>query len=130
VILALRNGILRVHRWTGLTVGLIAVYLALTGLAIVFRPQLEPFADRALREVPACSTRLPLDDLIARARAERPGAKLLQVESFEGGYGATIVRFTDQQGVYVKSSARRIAGADSSASPSGCIAFASSATRT
>ncbi|TMG88658.1 MAG: PepSY domain-containing protein, partial [Betaproteobacteria bacterium] len=39
--LALRKTILQVHRWTGLTLGLVAVFLAITGLAMVFRSQLE-----------------------------------------------------------------------------------------
>jgi len=101
--LAIRNTILQVHRWTGLTVGLVAVFLALTGLAMLFRPQLQPLAERGLRDVPSCSARLALDDLIARARESRPGARVGQVEIFEGGFGATIVRFSDMQGVYVNS---------------------------
>ena len=101
--LALRNGILSVHRWTGLTVGLVAVFLAITGLALVFRAQLQPLAERELREVPACGSRLALDDLVARARAVRPGAQVQQLEIFEGGYGTTIVRFSDLQGVYLNS---------------------------
>ena len=106
----LRNAILFVHRWTGLTVGLLAVFAALTGLALVFRAQLQPLAERSLREVPACTTRLSLDEIVARASARLPGAKLLQLELFEGGYGASIVRFTDQEGVYVNSCTGAILG--------------------
>jgi vanillate O-demethylase ferredoxin subunit len=70
---------------------------------MVFRPQLEPLVERDLRQVSSCSARLPLDELVAKARAFHPGAALVRIEILEGGYGATIVRFADKQDVYVNS---------------------------
>ena len=96
---ATRNTILGIHRWTGLTVGLVAAFLAVTGLAMVFRPQLQPVAERGLNVAASCHARLALDDLIARARESHPGPEVLQAEASRAG--ATIVRFTDMQGVYV-----------------------------
>jgi ferredoxin-NADP reductase len=108
--LAIRNTILRVHRWTGLTVGLVAVYLAITGLAMVFRPQLQPIGERALRDVPSCSARLPLDELVARARDFHREGAVAQIETLEGGFGATIVRFADGEGIYLNSCSGAVIG--------------------
>jgi uncharacterized iron-regulated membrane protein len=113
---SLRAIVLQVHRWAGLTVGLVAVYLALTGLAMVFRSELRPLTERELRplpsgqEAPACSARLPLDELVARARALRPGVNVAQIEASEGGLGATIVRFVDGEGIYVNSCSGAVIG--------------------
>ena len=68
---------------------------------MVFRPQLEPLVEGGLRDVGSCSTRLPLDDLIARAREFHGDAAVARIEILEGGNGATTIRFADKQGVYV-----------------------------
>ncbi len=108
--LAFRKNLLQVHRWTGLTIGLVIVYLALTGLSMVFRPQLQPLLECELREVASCAARLPLDDLVAKAREFHPNAAVARIEVADGGYGATIVRFADKQGVYVNSCSGAILG--------------------
>ena len=53
-----KRGVLKVHRWTGLTVGLVILMMALTGSVNLFRPQLEPVVNRDLLTVPACSERV------------------------------------------------------------------------
>ena len=68
---------------------------------MVFRPQLEPVVERGLRDVGSCDARLPLDELIASARRLHPDGALTRIEILEGGYGATMIRFTDATGVYV-----------------------------
>jgi ferredoxin-NADP reductase len=108
--LVFRKGLLQIHRWTGLTLGLVIVYLAVTGLAMVFRPQLQPILERDLREMVACGARLPLDEQVARAREIHPGAAVIRIEVFEGGNGATIVRFADKQGVHVNSCTGAVLG--------------------
>jgi uncharacterized iron-regulated membrane protein len=82
-------------------VGLIAVLLAVTGLLMVFRPQLEPIVERGLRDVGPCQARLPLDELIASARHFHPDGALTRIEISEGGYGVTVIRFADATGVYL-----------------------------
>jgi vanillate O-demethylase ferredoxin subunit len=64
----LKKWILVGHRWAGLTVGLAAAFLALTGLTMAFRTQLEPQVDARFLDRPACEARLPLDTLVAKAR--------------------------------------------------------------
>lgn len=81
--------------------GLVAVLLAVTGLLMVFRPQLEPVVERGLRDVGSCHARLPLDELIASARRVHPDGALTRIEISEGGHGATVIRFADATGVYL-----------------------------
>ena len=96
----MRNSVLTIHRWTGLTVGLILVFLALTGVSMAFRSEIEPIVDAGLLQVNSrCASRLPLDDLAARARLSHPGETVAQVETSTGP-GPTIVRFADMNGVY------------------------------
>lgn len=97
----IRAAVLKVHRWTGLTVGLMVAYLAVTGLMMVFRPQLQPMAERQLREVAACEKRLPLDTLVASAREFHPGVAVEQLQIARGGFGPTVVRFKDKEGVHM-----------------------------
>jgi uncharacterized iron-regulated membrane protein len=97
----IRNTVLQAHRWAGLTVGLVLIYVALTGLTMLFRPQLEPLVERGLREVSSCVARLPADALVRSAREVHPGGRIRQLEIADGGFGATVVRFDDLVGVYV-----------------------------
>lgn len=77
---------------------------------MVFRPQLQPIVERELREVASCSARLPLDELIARARETHPNVTVVRIDIMEGGYGATIVRFADKQGVHLNSCTGAVLG--------------------
>ncbi|SFH67921.1 vanillate O-demethylase ferredoxin subunit [Collimonas sp. OK307] len=105
-----RNSLLSLHRWTGFTVGLVIVLMALTGAAIMYRPQLEPLLSPDLLTVPACSGLVPLDALTAAAAAVRPAAKLDYIRLVAGDAAdagtdarmpAAMVRFTDQTFVYL-----------------------------
>ena len=98
---SLRKPLLATHRWTGLTVGVIAAFLALTGLTMAFRVQLEPRADHELLDRPACETRQPLDVLVSRASTVHPGSKLQRVEIADLRTAATAVRFADGNAVYL-----------------------------
>jgi uncharacterized iron-regulated membrane protein len=101
--LSLRDSILQVHRWTGLTLGLAAVLIAVSGLSMVFRAQLEPLVDRDIPNAAACAARLPLDGLVAEARVFHPEPAVARIELPEGAAGVTVVRFADTRGVYVDS---------------------------
>jgi vanillate O-demethylase ferredoxin subunit len=93
-----------------MTVGIAAVYFALTGLGMLFKPQLQPIVDHALQQASSCTSRLPLDDLIARSRSLHPSGAVRQVETAPGGLGVTIVRYADLQGVYVDSCTGAVLG--------------------
>jgi vanillate O-demethylase ferredoxin subunit len=94
------------HRWTGLTVGLVITLIALAGIGLVFRRQLEPIVDQKLFSVPACQGRVSLDTLTANARAAYPSGKFDYVRIFDRPDNAariptTLIRFTDQEFVYL-----------------------------
>ena len=102
----INKGIRVVHRWIGLTVGLVIVMMALTGMVNLFRPQLEPVVNRELVTVDTCSARVRLDVLAANARAVHPAAELDYIRITAGEDGAermpaTRIRFTDQQFVFL-----------------------------
>jgi ferredoxin-NADP reductase len=97
----LRNAFLQVHRWTGLTVGLLLLFLAFTGLGLVFRSQLEPVVHHRLLEVAPCSTPTALDSQIASARAAHRTGELDLVRVSGEADASTMIRFTDSREVFV-----------------------------
>ena len=111
-----RARLLQLHRWTGLTVGLVVLMLAFTGAVNSFRPALEPVVARELLTVPTCSERVPLDELAERARAAHPGGQLDYIRVTAGEPGAlrmpaARVRFADpQDDVYLDPCTGRVLG--------------------
>src|SRR5260370_7081943 len=61
--LVFRTLVLQFHRWTGLTVGVVLVFMALTGALIAYRPHLDPVVNRDLLTVPASIAPVPLHPL-------------------------------------------------------------------
>jgi vanillate O-demethylase ferredoxin subunit len=107
----LRPWLLHLHRWSGLVAGIVFLLVALTGAALAFRPQLEPFVAPALLTAPACATTLPLDVLVERARATSPQAGPLRFIRLVETPGATVrVRFDDGKWVDVDPCSGRVAG--------------------
>jgi uncharacterized iron-regulated membrane protein len=92
---------LQIHRWTGLTLGLLVVFMAVTGIGLVMRPQLDPVLYRDLMVVASCATRLPLDDLAARAREGHPGGIITYVWIAGAADRSTMMRFDDNASVYL-----------------------------
>jgi uncharacterized iron-regulated membrane protein len=68
----MRYWVLRLHRWAGLSIGIALIFIAATGATIAFRRHLEPIVNRDLLTVPACTGRVPIDTLAAKARAAHP----------------------------------------------------------
>jgi ferredoxin-NADP reductase len=96
----LRTLALQLHRWTGLTIGLVLVFMALTGALIAYRPHLEPVLNRDLLSVAACNDRVPLDALARNAQAAHPTGELDYIRIMFGDEGssripATQIRFSD-----------------------------------
>ncbi|HEY2926264.1 PepSY domain-containing protein [Piscinibacter sp.] len=96
-----RLRLLQIHRWTALSVGLLLLFLALTGVGLVFRDQLERFAEPASMHLAGCDNPLPLDKQIAGARAAHTTGKyealILSGERTE----PTLVRFSDNAQLFV-----------------------------
>lgn len=97
-----------VHRWTGLTLGLLLVFLAGTGGALEFRGQLHRLAEPAALRLAPCGRPLPLDDQLAAARAAHATGSYETVVLGESGSGPTLVRFTDDTAVYVDGCSGRV----------------------
>ena len=83
-----RTVVLKLHRFVGLTAGLVLVFTALTGILIAYRPKLEPIVNRELLTVPACGARVPLDVLLRNARAAHPAGDLDYIRVTAGEVGA------------------------------------------
>jgi uncharacterized iron-regulated membrane protein len=73
--LALRRSILQVHRWIGLTVGVVILMMAVTGAVNLFRPSLEPVVNQELLTVRACSERVALALLTSNERTFHAGRR-------------------------------------------------------
>ena len=97
----LRASLLPLHRWTGLTLGLLLAFLAITGLAVEFRDQLHGLAEPAAMQVPACARPLPLDDQIAAARSAHASGRFETVVMAEYENAPTLVRFSDDAALSV-----------------------------
>jgi vanillate O-demethylase ferredoxin subunit len=105
----LRKTVLVVHRWTGMTVGLVFLMLALTAAILVFRQQLEPVVSSSLFASGNCVTRVPLDTAVANAVQAHPGAKLDDIRIRTAGE-PTQVRFLDREQVYVDPCSGKVLG--------------------
>lgn len=97
----IRNVVLPVHRWTALTVGLVVLWMALTGLGLLFKAQLDPAVNGSLESVGACLAPRALDDLVARARIAHPDGALRLVGVEGSATRSTWVRFANGDTVYV-----------------------------
>jgi vanillate O-demethylase ferredoxin subunit len=102
--LTLRSNVLTIHRWTGLTIGLVILMLALTGALNLFRPAFEPKVDRDLLTVPACGERVPLDTVVANAvkshgRGTLDYIRIIGAEPGAQRIPSLQVRFADPQEV-------------------------------
>jgi ferredoxin-NADP reductase len=97
----LKSQLTRLHTWSGLSVGLVAAFLGLTGASFVLRPVLQRTFYGHLLTVPACHRRLPLDRLAAAARAAHPQGGLAGIEVPATATGSTAVKFSDDDWVYV-----------------------------
>lgn len=96
-----RKKLLWLHTWSGLTIGLAVVFLALTGAGFVLRPQLEDIVYHDLHVVPRCAAPLALDKLAAVARSAHPEAKLHSIELTSEDTASVAVMFTDKDYVYL-----------------------------
>jgi ferredoxin-NADP reductase len=105
-----RSGVTQVHRWTGLTIGLLAIFLAVTGGWIVLRPILDPVTYPQLMVIPACTKPLPVDSLAAAARTLHPKGRLDYVWFYDSSTSSTMVRFSDGDQVYVDTCSGRVLG--------------------
>lgn len=88
---------LKLHRWIGLATGLLLAVQALTGVALVFRDELERVVHPSLI-VQEQSAALPVQQLLDAVRAVHPDAKLSRAEFPKDADQAVIVKWSAKGG--------------------------------
>ena len=107
---SIRKKLLWLHTWTGLTVGIGILFLALTGAGFVLKDKLEDIVYRSLHVVPRCDAPRPLDELAAKAKAAHPQAKLHSIEVTAEDTASVAVMFTDKDYVFVDPCTAQVLG--------------------
>jgi vanillate O-demethylase ferredoxin subunit len=103
--------VVTLHRWIGLGAGLLLIVVALSGAAMVFRPQLEPAVSARLWRAPACTAARPLSALVAAARAANPGAgTLTTIRMLRERETSVRIKFSDGRWVFVETCSGRVLG--------------------
>ncbi|MCS0632507.1 PepSY domain-containing protein [Telluria mixta] len=103
--------VVTLHRWIGLGAGLLLLVVALSGAAMVFRPQLEPAVSARLWRASACNAARPPSALVAAARAANPGAGTLTAIRMPGERGTSVrIKFSDGRWVFVDACSGRVLG--------------------
>lgn len=94
------KSILPVHRWASLTLGLVALISAATGMGLAFRKQLEPVAYP--RVAPAsCSTPVSLDVVLAAAQMAHPKGKVDYLRILSDPGEPISVRWMNKDTLYI-----------------------------
>lgn len=110
---SLRKPIVQLHRVIGLSIGLFIVMVAVTGAGMLFRAQLEPFVYPGLLKVPACTERLPLDTLIANARASnRAAGRPKQLRLYAEADVSSRILLSDNRWYYVNPCTGEVLGSE------------------
>jgi len=81
----LRQATLNLHRWAGLTLGPLVVFMAVTGAMLVFREPQWPWRAGATAHGQPCPAPQTLDALAATARRQHPGAAITQIRISQRG---------------------------------------------
>ncbi|MDR2441151.1 MAG: PepSY domain-containing protein, partial [Planctomycetaceae bacterium] len=70
-----------IHLWLGIISGIIVFLICLSGCLLVFRDEINRFADpgKYYVSVPAEGQRLPVDEIISKLEAKNPGMKVTSI---------------------------------------------------
>ena len=96
----LRRTLLPVHRWLGMTLGLIALVSALTGFGMVFRPQLDPVIYPGLFQSSTCEKMVSLDAIAGAARRLDSASELDFLRISDAPSASASVRFLNKDTLY------------------------------
>jgi uncharacterized iron-regulated membrane protein len=92
------------HLLTGTLAGLVILVMAVTGVLLAFEPQIVDYAETQWRWVTPPTPdamKLPLDTLVARAEAARPGIRPTGVVSWSEAESTVRVAFGRDDGLFV-----------------------------
>ncbi len=119
MILPLRKIIFWTHLITGLTIGLVILNMAVTGMIMAFEPQILDWVESDRRSVPLPpegATRLTLDEIASRARSAMPDGKLSGLTVNADPSASVVVNFGREGGaLYVNPYSGEALGGDSNA---------------
>jgi uncharacterized iron-regulated membrane protein len=96
-----RRKLIPVHRWTGLTLGLIVLLSAFTGAGMAFRAQLDPLLYPRVARTAPCATPLSLDTLAASARRLHPKGTLDYLRVRNDATAPVAARFLNKDTLYL-----------------------------
>lgn len=106
------------HLVIGITVGVVVLSMAVTGITLAFRPQIEAFAERGVRwvEIPGKdSTRLNLNVLMEKARDQFPNTPPISIASRSKHGSSIAMNFGREEGtVYLNPYTGILLGKESS----------------
>src|SRR5271166_5027070 len=95
-----KRAITFLHRWAGMTLGLLCVLMAASGVVLSMRPQLEEAVYPQYRALGSCVQPVPVDTMIASAQQTYAGP-VSYIRLAPGSGDSARVRFKDQQTVFV-----------------------------
>ena len=90
-----RNRVLQAHSWTGIALGILLVYVALTGALLAFRAELESAESRVRPALAASSAALSPGRLMARAMELHASVPPTLIQYGAGVEAPATVRFSD-----------------------------------
>lgn len=97
----IRSTAVSIHRWTGLTIGLLGLYMAATGAWMLYRPQLDARVHPSyLASETRCATRISLDTIATAARTAHPASPVDSVWPKGDPSAPVIVRYDDSMQAY------------------------------
>jgi uncharacterized iron-regulated membrane protein len=106
----LRNRLLQVHVYAGLTAGLVLVIIAIAGALMVFRPQLDPVVNPELFAVQTAETRVALDVLATNAHVAYPGSSFNFVRFWADPKLPAMIRCANSDQIYLDPWTGRVLG--------------------
>jgi uncharacterized iron-regulated membrane protein len=107
----IRNVIFWLHLVVGLAAGIVIFIMAATGTLLMYERQITDWADRTYRSTPpAGAARLPVETLIARVLAERPGTPPSSVTLRADPAAPALVSLGRERTLYVNAYTGQILG--------------------
>src|SRR5258708_2336506 len=94
------KGMLPIHRWAALTLGLVALVSAATGMGLSFRKQLEPAVYPRTAHAP-CNALVSLDGVLAAAQMAHPKGKVDYLRILRDPLQPVAVRWVNKDTVYI-----------------------------
>jgi len=118
----IRDVVLRLHRWGGLSLGLIVSVICFSGAALlIVAPAQERRAEESARITPGAGLRASPSEMIAAARRAFPGRELRSAAFYSDGSHAAVMSFRDGSRVFVNPWTGRTFGAEEDATESSLV---------